>query len=331
MIFADKLIRLRKKAGWSQEELAAQMNVSRQSVSKWESAQSIPDLDKIIRLSQLFGVSTDYLLKDELEDMEEIAQPIQETEETAIRKVTIEEANQFIKVKQETAHMIAYGVFLCIISPICLLLLGSLSESKQFAISENVAVMIGLIILLILVAIAVAIFIYSHSKSAPYEYLEKEVFETEYGVTGMVKEKKEQFHSTYTKNNIIGVTLCILAMIPFFSGAMFDQTNAVLLVLLLCLAFVIVGIAVILFIKVGVIWATYEKLLQEGDYTKAKKEKSPIITVITTVYWLTTTAIFLAVTLPTKEWKDGWIIWVIAAVLFPGVVVIAQCFDKKKK
>ena len=212
-----------------------------------------------------------------------------------------------------------------------MLLLGSLSESKQFAISENTAGMIGLIILLILVAIAVAIFIYSHSKSAPYEYLEKEVFETEYGVTGMVKEKKEQFHSTYTKNNIIGVTLCILAMIPFFSGAMFDQTNAVLLVLLLCLAFVIVGIAVILFIKVGVIWATYEKLLQEGDYTKAKKEKSPIITVITTVYWLTTTAIFLAVTLPTKEWKDGWIIWVIAAVLFPGVIVIAQCFDKKKK
>lgn len=330
MIFADKLIRLRKKAGWSQEELAAQMNVSRQSVSKWESAQSIPDLDKIIRLSQLFGVSTDYLLKDELEDMEETAQPIQATEETAIRKVTIEEANQFIKVKQETAHMIAYGVFLCIISPICLLLLGSLSESKQFAISENTAGMIGLIILLILVAIAVAIFIYSHSKSAPYEYLEKEVFETEYGVTGMVKEKKEQFHSTYTKNNIIGVTLCILAMIPFFSGAMFDQTNAVLLVLLLCLAFVIVGIAVILFIKVGVIWATYEKLLQEGDYTKAKKEKSPIITVITTVYWLTTTAIFLAVTLPTKEWKDGWIIWVIAAVLFPGVIVIAQCFGKRK-
>lgn len=65
MIFADKLIRLRKKAGWSQEELASQMNVSRQSVSKWEGAQSVPDLDKIVRLSKLFGVSTDYLLKDE--------------------------------------------------------------------------------------------------------------------------------------------------------------------------------------------------------------------------------------------------------------------------
>ena len=61
MIFADKLILLRKKAGWSQEELAEQMNVTRQSVSKWEGAQSVPDLDKMIRLSELFGVSTDYL------------------------------------------------------------------------------------------------------------------------------------------------------------------------------------------------------------------------------------------------------------------------------
>ena len=62
MIFVDKLILLRKKAGWSQEELADQMNVTRQSVSKWEGAQSVPDLEKMLRLSELFGVSTDYLL-----------------------------------------------------------------------------------------------------------------------------------------------------------------------------------------------------------------------------------------------------------------------------
>ena len=70
MIFADKLIFLRKRAGWSQEELANQLNVTRQSVSKWEGAQSIPDLDKIVQLSRLFGVTTDYLLKDELEEPE---------------------------------------------------------------------------------------------------------------------------------------------------------------------------------------------------------------------------------------------------------------------
>ena len=66
MILADKIIQQRKKNGWSQEELAEKLNVTRQSVSKWESAQSIPDLQKILQLSQIFEVSTDYLLKDEL-------------------------------------------------------------------------------------------------------------------------------------------------------------------------------------------------------------------------------------------------------------------------
>ena len=64
MIFADKLIRLRKKNGWSQEELAEKLNVSRQAVSKWESAQTVPELEKLLQLSALFGVTTDYLLKD---------------------------------------------------------------------------------------------------------------------------------------------------------------------------------------------------------------------------------------------------------------------------
>ena len=68
MTFSDKLIALRRKAGWSQEELAERLNVSRQSVSKWESAQSMPDIDKIVQLSSLFSVTTDYLLKDGQDD-----------------------------------------------------------------------------------------------------------------------------------------------------------------------------------------------------------------------------------------------------------------------
>ena len=67
MILADKIIALRKKAGWSQEKLAQQLNVSRQSVSKWEGAQSVPDLEKVLQMSRIFGVTTDFLLKDEVE------------------------------------------------------------------------------------------------------------------------------------------------------------------------------------------------------------------------------------------------------------------------
>ena len=56
MTFSDKLIALRKKAGWSQDELAERLNVSRQSVSKWESAQSMADIDKILQLSSLLQI-----------------------------------------------------------------------------------------------------------------------------------------------------------------------------------------------------------------------------------------------------------------------------------
>jgi len=60
---ADRIQTLRKAKGISQEELADQVGVSRQAVSKWESEQSTPDLEKIIAMSGFFGVTTDYLLK----------------------------------------------------------------------------------------------------------------------------------------------------------------------------------------------------------------------------------------------------------------------------
>ena len=63
MTLAHRIQQLRKQKGISQEELADQVGVSRQAVSKWESEQSTPDLDKILLLSQYFGVSTDYLLQ----------------------------------------------------------------------------------------------------------------------------------------------------------------------------------------------------------------------------------------------------------------------------
>ena len=73
MILADKIIELRKKNGWSQEDLAEKMDVSRQSISKWEGAQSVPDMNRILRLSEIFGVSTDFLLKDDMEFEDEPA------------------------------------------------------------------------------------------------------------------------------------------------------------------------------------------------------------------------------------------------------------------
>mgnify|MGYP000727170066 CR=1 FL=1 len=121
MILADKIISLRKKAGWSQEELAQQLGVSRQSVSKWEGAQSIPDISKILQMSRLFGVTTDFLLKDELEE----AEYAPETAQPALRRVTMEQASRYLELRRQAAPRMALATFLCIISPVALLMLAA--------------------------------------------------------------------------------------------------------------------------------------------------------------------------------------------------------------
>ena len=63
MQISNRIQKLRKEKGLSQDQLAGEIGVSRQAVSKWESQQSLPDVEKLIALSDYFGVSTDYLLK----------------------------------------------------------------------------------------------------------------------------------------------------------------------------------------------------------------------------------------------------------------------------
>lgn len=328
MIFADKLILLRKKAGWSQEELADQMNVTRQSVSKWEGAQSVPDLEKMLRLSELFGVSTDYLLKDEIEE----AEHIDSSDDTpSLRRVSMEEANAFLSVKLRTAKTIAYAAFLCILSPIALLILSAISESTAGVLNENIANGIGMIVLIILVAIAAVMFISSGSKTAPFAYLEKEKFETEYGVSGMVKERKTQYKDLHTKNNIAGTCLCIAALIPLFIGAIINADSDLFLTIMLSLSFLIAGVGVICFIKTGIIWASYEKLLQEGEYSKENKERPSFSAAIYTAYWVIAAAVYLGYSLSSNNWGQSWIIWVVAGVIFPAVIAITNAFEKKSK
>ena len=328
MIFADKLILLRKKAGWSQEELADQMNVTRQSVSKWEGAQSAPDLEKMLRLSELFGVSTDYLLKDEMEEAEHIGSS---DDTLSFRRVSMEEANVFLSVKARTAKTIAYAAFLCIVSPITLLILSAISEGTAGVLNEDIANGIGMIVFIILVAIAAVMLVSSGSKTAPFAYLEKEKFETEYGVSGMAKERKAQYKDLHTKMNIAGTCLCLTAFIPLFIGAIIDADNDLFLTIMLSLSFLIAGTGVICFIRTGIVWASYEKLLQEGEYSKENKEKPSSSSAIYTAYWMIAAAAYLGYSLSSNNWGRSWIILVVAGVIFPAVIAITNAFRKKSK
>ena len=321
MILADKIIRLRKKNGWSQEELAEQMNVSRQSVSKWESAQAIPDLERILQLSKLFGVSLDYLLKDELGEED----PVPTETPPTLRRVSLAEANAFLDLRKSASAGIAAGVLLCILSVIPLILLSGASQFLPETFSEELGAGLGIGILLVMVAAAVGIFLLCGFRSAPFAFLEEEPFETEYGVTGMVRERQNAYRPIYARNNVIATLLCILAPIPVVIGGLTGQEIWTLILLSVTLA--LVGGAVFLFTLSGVRWSAFQRLLKEGDF--APKKEHTLRDTVSTVYWLAAVAIYLGWSFAGSAWGISWILWPIAAVLYSAVIAICNQIEKK--
>ena len=153
MIFADKLIELRKKNGWSQEELAETLEVSRQTVSKWEGAQSVPDLGRMLKLSELFGVTTDCLMKDEVE-LESSVQEREDTVEpdgTVPLPVSMEQAAEYLRLRWWMSGRVALGVALCILCPVPLLLLSGGADSGVIHMEKDAATALGCVILVRLV------------------------------------------------------------------------------------------------------------------------------------------------------------------------------------
>lgn len=342
MILAEKIMKLRKQQGWSQEELAVQLHVSRQSVSKWESGASIPDLDKILQLGELFGVSTDFLLKDEredfptvnIEDREGVATDAADGEawrssgrsweaEPEYREVTVEEADTYMKLVSEAAFRIAAAVSACVLSPVLLIVLAAMTEFGKLELSEDAAGGIGMIALLLFVAGAVAVFICDGMKLKKYSYLEEEPLKLQYGIAGIVEQKKEQFEPQKTKCITIGVMLCILGVVPLFvAGVMSDSDFAATMGAAVLL--VMVAIAVFLFVSVGMIAGSYDKLLEEGDYTKEKKEQNKNNAPIAAIYWCLVTAGYLAASFVTNRWDMTWIVWPVAGVLYGALAGILE-------
>lgn len=355
MALGEKIYNLRKQSGWSQEELAEQCEVSRQSVSKWESGQSVPDLDKILLLSDIFQVSTDYLLKEQTEDDtrqdppegEDGADHAKQTDrkesapeekfeelvgdhaekQSAMRVLFREEAMEYLDLVYDSAPKIAFGVMLCILSPVVLLLLGIFSEYHIVPISEDMAGGIGVIVLLIMVAAAVGIFITTGFHLEKYEYLEKEVFELEAGLEYELRKEREERRRHFPQLIVAGVILCILSVVPLMIAAAVDASDLFCCISLVLL-FVIVSVGVLILIITGMNEESYKKLLQEEDYSRPNKE---VKDKVGAVYWPCILVIYLVYSFITGNWGYSWIIWPIAGVAYAAIVGICRIVKGEKQ
>lgn len=310
MLLSEKIMSLRKRNGWSQEELAQQLGVSRQSVSKWESMASMPDIQKIMAMSELFGVSTDYLLKDELEELPTTATaadyvataeqnnfsaptgssnsdvasaststPTNTDASTSknVRpqlSVSLETAIEYLDTVARTSRPIAFAITLFILGPALLVSLATYSEDAIYfdptRISPDALSITGVCIMVLFIAAGVGLLILQDMKLAKYKQFKEASLELQYGVEAAIRRRAESTSSLRYIQQAAGVCLTILSAIPFLIASYFGA--GLTFALGFFVAAVLVSLGVYLLIYSGILKDSYRILLQEGEFSHDEKD-----------------------------------------------------------
>ncbi len=329
MILADKIMCLRKQRGWSQEELANRVNVSRQSVSKWESDSSVPEMDKIVQMSSIFNVSTDYLLKD---DMTEDNTVIDDEMVNITKKVAWkqEDVDSYIEHLDKYSRLTSVGVVICILGVINLILFGGMSEYHVLPLEENIAITIGLVGMFLMIALAVGIFIVTGNNHEKYSIVSRNEVYIDNRLKDHVKEIKESYQTRYNVAITTGVIFCILAVVPLIVGGIAEQNDELLISLVILMLFII-SIATYLFVRVSIKYDGYKDLLSLKTLSKEANEVKEVTDQVTTIYWAIVVGIYLGWSFYTNNWGLTWIVFPVAGVLSSVVPNIISLKMRKKK
>ena len=217
---------------------------------------------------------------------------------------------------------------LCILSPILLILFTGLSGAEKIAMSEQVAAAGGVAVILVMAAIAVAMFIMMGMRGAKYSYLENMDIDTEYGISGMAKAKRDEYAEKHSRLLIVGIILCIIAVIPLLilSVSHYDNNTDLLPILGVCLLLALVAIGVKMIVLTCIRKGGFDKLLEEGDYTRLNKKAGKY----DEIFWGVALAVYLAWSFICGRWEMTWIVWPIAGVLFGVYKAVMRAIMRNK-
>ncbi len=326
MNLAQTIMKLRKQNGWSQEDLAERLDVSRQSVSKWESAQSVPDLSKVVKLSEVFNVSTDYLIKDDNWD-----KTLSDDAQAPLPSINVEQAGHYLQTKLNNAYTIAKGVALCIYAPLPLILFLSVfeSESASFPFDRSSVIFMGVVALLSLVALGVSFFVRSSQSESDLDLIENKSFEISKATRAFLTAKRKEHAPNYTKNISLGVGLFIFSAVPilFSELVLNDSTMTAATVALL---FIIVSIGLFFIIPTSTYKEALTLLLQEGNRDADKSEETKDAEKLASFYWPLLIAIYIGWSLWTMEWGVTWIVWPVGAIFYASLVGLMGLLKKEQ-
>ena len=156
---------------------------------------------------------------------------------------------------------------------------------------------------------------------------DREEIELAYGVTGVVQKRKAEYESAHTFSVIAGVVLCILSAIPILAAAAFDSERLILFAVSGCLLLVAAG--VFLLVRTGTLYGGFQRLLEQGDFTRERKLENRRNEHLSRVYWCVVTALYLGWSFVTMDWGRTWIVWPCAGVLFGAICAVAAIVRKK--
>lgn len=320
MALADNIIKLRKQAGWSQEALAAHIGVSRQSVSKWESGQSTPDIEKIVLLADVFAVTTDALLKGRPDiDMKG-------SETSAHKVVSLEQAQHYVQTKTQAARLITQGVIHCVSSPMPLLALIGLTDNSDGL--SSILATLGIVALLAIVARGIYFFIQASQLTQQITPELLTPFEVEPTTLTAIKIRQEEYAPTYQKRLTIGISLFVLCSAPILLAAGFGLSDgAIMLAIILLLTCVSTGLHYV--IPASHHQEALNYVLNKGDIEAGKSPETKRTEKLAGVYWPLLVAIYLGWSFWTMNWGITWIVFPVGAVAFGGVVGLAKLLAKK--
>lgn len=341
-----KIKRERELKRWSVDSLADRLGVSAEKVLRWENGDDIPELKYVSKMADLFGVTTDYLIKDEITDAirdneasanmhpngeagKEEACVINEHKPEPRKLVTAEDAEELIRMKNEGGVSVANAVLMCILSPALLISLCCMAEPPANFMSEKLASGIGLVVMFLLIAVAVYKFITFGVKHKRLEYFEREMIELAPGVKEMAIEKSRGFESVFGKNIAVGVVLCIVSVIPLIIAGVMEAPDYVcgILTSVMLLA---IAIGVNMIIRVAFRKSSFDMILEEGDYTEENKRIERDFSFISSAYWCVAVAIYLGWSFWTQDWHLTWIVWPVAGVLYGAIRALLRFMVGRK-
>lgn len=294
MKFGEKLQKLRKEKGMSQEELAARLHVSRQAVSKWENDQGYPETEKMLMIGNIFSVTMDYLLKDEGGE-----QP-QEQGFYASRECV----QGYLQQEKRITLRIAVGTLLCILSGLPVLIYPQQEDVMS-------------IFSMILIALGIAVLVSLSFDKNEYKILKQEPLYFDHDHLQELKEENDGLQKKFKCLIIGGLLLIFLScIIAIISEDVLHMEKAPMDAGYLLL----ISIAVFLFIYAGCSMDTYELLVDNETYRKKKHGNRYSWLYYVTLGCASILYVGLGMLFGKEAWRTGWILIAVTWLVTYGIV-----------